>query len=113
MIATHKMWLAVDGKHGVGRAAEVLGVYQEVDCDIIGVLGTRRRGQSDLLQAENVVYCNGKSGGSEKPTESGIGLAFRESISRAEVRSPEFNSDRLLKVTLRLGGRARAVAFVV
>ena len=42
--------MAVDGKHGVGRAAEVLDVYQEMGCDIIGLQETRRSGQSALLQ---------------------------------------------------------------
>ena len=38
VIATHNVrTMAVDGKHGVGRAAEVLDVYQEVGCDIIGL----------------------------------------------------------------------------
>ena len=37
IIATHNVrTMAVDGKHGVGRAAEVLGVYQEIGCDIVG-----------------------------------------------------------------------------
>ena len=34
------------------------------------------------------------------------------SFSLAEVRSPEFISDRLLRVTLELCGRARAATFV-
>ena len=38
VIATHNVrTMAVDGKHGVGRAAEVLVVYQEMGCDIIGL----------------------------------------------------------------------------
>ena len=38
VIATHNVrTMAVDGKHGVGRAAEVLDVYQEMGCDIIGL----------------------------------------------------------------------------
>ena len=53
--------MAVDGKHGVGKAAEVLDVYQEVSCDIIGLQETRRSGQSALLQAGCVVYCSGVS----------------------------------------------------
>ena len=37
-IATHNVrTMAVDGKHGVGRAAEVLSEYEERDCDIIGL----------------------------------------------------------------------------
>ena len=55
--------MTVDGKHGVGRAAEVRDVYQEMSCDIIGLQETRRSGQSALLQAGHVVYCSGESGG--------------------------------------------------
>ena len=40
-------------------AAEIFGVYQEMDCDIIGLQETRRSGQSALLQAGRVVYCSG------------------------------------------------------
>ena len=42
----------------------------------------------------------------------GVGLAVSTSITRA-ARPPEFISDRLLKVTLELRGRAKAVTFVV
>ena len=115
-IATHNVrTMAVDGKHGVGRAAEVLDVYQEMGCDIIGLQETRRSGQSAFLQAGYAVYCSGESGGDGegKKGQGGVGLAVRKSISRAEARPPEFISDRLLKVTLELCGRARAVTFVV
>ncbi|CAN0397335.1 unnamed protein product [Ascophyllum nodosum] len=107
--------MAVDGKHGVERVAEVLDVYQEMGCDIIGLQKTRRSGQSALLQAGYVVYCSAESGGDEegKKGQGGVGLDVRKSISRAEARPPEFISDRLLKVTLELCGRARAVTFVV
>ena len=107
--------MAVDGKHGVGRAAEVLDVYQEMGCDTIGLQETRRSGQSALLQAGYVVHCSGESGsdGEGKKGQGGVGLAVRKSISRAEARPPEFINDRLLKVTLELCGRARAVTFVV
>ena len=116
VIATHNMQtMAVDGKHGVGRAAEVLYVYQEIGCYIIGLQETRRSGQFALLQAEHVVYCSGESGGDGegKKGQGGAGLAVRKSISSAEARPPEFISDRLLKVTLELCGRARAATFVV
>ena len=116
IIATHNMrTMAVDGKHCVGRAAEVLDVYQEMGCDIIGLQEARRSGQSALLQAEYVVYCSGESGGDGegKKGQGGVGLAVRNSTSHAEARPPEFISDRLLKVTLELCGRARAVTFVV
>ena len=116
VIVTHIVrTMAVDGKHGVGRAAEVLDVYQEMDCDIIGLQETRRSGQSALLQAGYVFYCGGESGGDGegKKGQGGVGLAVCKSISRAEVRPPEFISDRLLKVTLELCSRARAMTFVV
>ena len=53
----------VEGQHGVGRAAEVLGVYQEVGFDIIDLQKTRRSGPSALLQAGCAGYCSGGSGG--------------------------------------------------
>ena len=94
--------MAVDRKHSVGRAAEVLGVYQEMGCDIIGLQETRRSGQSALLQAGYAIYCGGESGGDGegKKGQGGVGLAVRKSMSRAEARSPEFIGDRLTKVTL-------------
>ena len=116
IIATHNVrTMAVDGKHGVGRAAEVLDVYQEMGCEIIGLQETRRSGQSALLQAGCVVCCSGESGGEGegKKGQGGVGLAVPKSISRAGARPPEFISDRLLKVTLKSCGRARAVTFVV
>ena len=45
----------MDRKHGVGRAVEVLDVYQEMGCDIIGLQEMRRSGQSALLQAGYVI----------------------------------------------------------
>ena len=116
VIATHNVrTMAVDGKHGVGRAAEVLDVYQEMGCDIIGLQKTRRSDKSALLQAGYVVYCSGESGGDGegKKGRGGVGHAVRKSISRTEARPPEFISDRLLEATLELCGRARAVTFVV
>ena len=113
--ATHNVrTMAVDGKHGVGRTAEVLDSYQEMDCDI-GLQETRRSGQTALLRAGYVVYCSGESGGNgkEKKGQGGVGLAVLKNIFRAEARSPEFISDMLLKVTLELCGRARAVTFIV
>ena len=107
--------MAVDGEHGLGRAAEVLEVYQEMGCDIIGLQETRRSGQSAPLQAGYVVYCSGESGGNGegKKGQGGVGLTVHKSISRAEARPPELISDKLLKMTLELCGRARAVTFVV
>ena len=100
--------MAVEGKHGVGKAAEVLDVYQEMGCDIIALQETRRSGQSALLQPGYVVYCSGEFGGNGegKKGQGGVGLAVHKSTSRAEARPPEF-------ITLELCGRTRAVAFVV
>ena len=116
VIAIHNMrTMAVDEKHGVGRAVEVLDVYQEMGCDIISLQETRRSGQSALLQAGCIVYCSGESGDDRegRKSQGGVGLAVRKSVSRAEARPPEFISGRLLKVTLELCGQARAVTFVV
>ena len=84
-------------------------------CVVIGLPETRRSGQSSLLQAGYVVYCSDESGddGGRKKSQGGVGVAVRKSISCAEVRSPEFISDRLLKVRLGSCRRARAVTFVV
>ena len=90
-------------------------MYQEIGCDIIGLQEPRRSGQFALLRAGYVVYCSGQSGGEGrgKIGQGGVGLAVRKSISRADTRPPEFISDRLLKVTLELRGRAQALTFVV
>ena len=76
----------MDGKHDVARATEVLDVYQEMGCDIIGLQETRRNGHSAILQAGYVVYCSGDYGydGEGKKGQGGVGLAVRKSISRAE-----------------------------
>ena len=60
------------------------------------------------------MYCSGKCGGENggEKGQGGVGLAVRTFIARA-ARPPEFISDRLLKVTLELRGRAKVVAFVV
>ena len=106
--------MAVDGTHGVGRALDVLSVYDRLGCDIIGLQEIRRSGQSAFSQAGYLVYCSGECGGENdgKKGQGGVGLAVRNSITRA-ARPPEFISDRLLKVTLELRGRAKAVTFVV
>ena len=60
------------------------------------------------------MYCSGECGGENygKKGQGGVGLAVRNSITRA-ARPPEFISDRLLKVTLELRGQAKAVTFFV
>ena len=114
-VATHDIrTTAVDGTHGVGRALDVLSVYDRLGCDVIGLQETRRSGHSAFSQAGYLVYCSGECGGknSGKNGQGGVGLAVRTSITRP-TRPPEFISDRLLKVTLELQGRAEAVTFVV
>ena len=114
-VATHNVrTMAVDGKHGVGQALDVLSVYDRLGCDVIGLQKTRRSGQSAFSQASYLVYCSGECGDENggKKGQGGVGLAVRTSITRA-ARPPEFISDRLLKVTLELRGRAKAVTFFV
>ena len=114
-VATHNVrTMAVDGTHVVGRALDVLSMYDRLRCDIIGLQETRRSGHSAFSQAGYLVYCSGECGGENggKKGQGGVGLAVRNSITRA-ARPPEFISDRLLKVTLELRGRAKAVTFAV
>ena len=114
-VATHDVQtMAVDGTHGLGRALDVWSVYDRLGCDVIGLQETRRSGQSAFGQAGYLVYCSGECGGENggKKGQGEVGLAVRNSITRA-ARPPEFISDRLLKDTLELRGRANAVTFVV
>ena len=108
-VATHNVrTMAMDGTHGVGRALDVLSVYDRLGCDIIGLQETRRCGQSAFSQAGYFVYCSGERGGEKggKKEQGGVGLAVRTSITRAAC-PPEFISDRLLKVTLNYGVEPR------
>ena len=112
-VAPHNVrTMAVDGKHGIGRALDVLGVYDRLGCDVIGLQETRRSGHSAFNQVGYLVYCSRKCGNknSGKKGQGRVGLAVRTSITCA-ARPPEFISDRLLKVTLELRGRAKAVTF--
>ena len=59
-----------------------------------------------VLQCE----CGGENGG--KKRQGGVGLAVKTSITRG-ARPPEFISGRLLKITLELRGRAKAVMVFV
>ena len=114
-VATHNVrTMAVDGKHGVGRALDVLSVCDRLGCDVIGLQETCLSGHSAFSQAGYLVYCSGECGDENggKKGQGGVGLAVRTSITRA-ARPPEFISDRLLKVTLELRGRAKAVTFFV
>ena len=57
-VATHNVrTMAVDGKHGVGRALDVLSVYDRLRCDVIGLQETRHSGHSAFSQAGYLVYC--------------------------------------------------------
>ena len=101
-VATHNVrTMAVDGKHGVGRALDVLSVYDRLGCDVIGLQETRRSGHSAFSQAGYVVYCSGEcgeeNGGKKGP--GGVGLAVRTSITRA-ARPPEFLVIACLKLHL-------------
>ena len=114
-VAPHNVrTMVVDGKHRVGRVLDVLSVYDRLGCDVIGLQETRRSGHSAFSQAGYLVYCSGECGdeNSGKKGQGGVGQAVRTSITRA-ARPPEFISDRLLKVTLELRGRAKAVTFFV
>ena len=58
--STHNVrTMAVDGKHGVGRALDVLIVYDRLGCDVIGLQETRRSGHSAVGY---LVYCSGECG---------------------------------------------------
>ena len=62
--ATHNVrTMAVDGTHGVGRALDILSVYDRLGCDVIGLQETRRSGHSAFSHAGYLVYCSGEGGG--------------------------------------------------
>ena len=81
--------------HGVGRALDILSVYDRLACDVIGLQETRRNRHSAFSQAGYLVYCSVECGGENggKKGQGGVGLAVRTSIICA-ARSPEFISDR-------------------
>ena len=60
------------------------------------------------------MYCSDECGGGNdgEKRQGGVRLVVRTSITRAS-RPPEFIIDRLLKITLELRGRAKAVTFFV
>ena len=62
-VATHNVrTMAVDGKRGVGRALDVLGAYDRLGCNVIGLKETRRGGHTAFSQAGYLVYCSGECG---------------------------------------------------
>ena len=114
IVATHNVrTMAVDGTHGGGRALDV-------SCTIGwgATSSVYRRPAAVHIQPSarlaTWVYCSGECGDGNcgKKGQAGVGLAVRTSITRA-ARPPEFISDRLLKVTLELRGRAKGVTFFV
>ena len=63
IVATHNVrTMAVEGTHGVGRALDVMSVYDRLGCDVIGLQVTRRGGHSAFSQAGYLVYCSGECG---------------------------------------------------
>ena len=106
--------MAVGGTDGVGRALDVLSVYDRLGCDVIGLQETHRSEHSAFTKAGYLVFCSGECGveNGGKKGRGGVRLAVRIFITRA-ARPPEFMSDRLLKVTHELRGRAKAVTFFV
>ena len=108
--------MSADDKDGVGRAAEVLSVYQQIVCNYFGLQETRSSGRSALLlQARCEVYrsCEPGGDGEGKKGQDGVRFAVRKSMSRAETRSSEFISGMLLKVMREKCGPAQLVTFVV
>ena len=47
----------MDGTHGIGRALDVLSVYDRLGCDVIGLQETHRSGRSAFTQAGYLVHC--------------------------------------------------------
>ena len=63
MVALHKVpTTAVDGMRIVGRALDVLIVYDRLGSDIIGLQEVRRCGHLAFIQAGHLVYCRAVSG---------------------------------------------------
>ena len=115
-VATHNLrTMAVDGTYRVGRALDVLSVYDRLGCDAIGLQETRRSGPLAFSQVGYLVHCSGEEcggGNGGKKGQGGVGISVRTPITRADC-PPEFISDRSLKVTLELlRGQAKAVTFL-
>ena len=87
-VATHNVrTMVVDGTHGVGRALDVLSVYDRLGCDAIGLQGTLRSGHSAFSQTGYLVYYSGECGGENggKKGQGGVGLAVRTSITHVAL----------------------------
>ena len=101
----------MDGKHGIGRVWEVLSAFGKLGCDVIGIQEIRRSGQSIFIRGSRyTVYCSGEIvDESQLKGQVGVGLAVKQTFGTTTTRPPEFISDRSLKGTLELRGRAKAV----
>ena len=55
--------MAMVGTHGVGRALDVLSMYDRLGYDVIGLQETRRSGHAAFSYAGYLVYCSGECGG--------------------------------------------------
>ena len=62
-VAAHNVrTMAVNGTHGVGRALDILSVYDRLGCDVIGLQETRRSGHPAFSQAGYLVYYSSECG---------------------------------------------------
>ena len=89
-VATHNVrTMAVDGTYGVGRALDVLSVYDRLGCDVISLQETRRSGHSVFSKAGYSVYCSGECGGENrgKKGQHGVGLALKTEIPSTTTES--------------------------
>ena len=114
-VATHNVrTMAVDGTHGVGRALDVLSVYDRPGCNIVGLQEARCSGNAASAQAGYMVHCSGEYGGEYggKKWQGGVGLAVRTSITRV-ARPPKFISHSLLRITPELHSQAKVVTSFV
>ena len=78
-VATHNVrMVAVDRTHRIGRALDVLNVYDRLGCEVMGLQKTRCSGHSAFTQAGYLVYCTvlycsgecvGESGGKKGKVE--------------------------------------------
>ena len=120
VIATHNArddgcgWKARRGR----RAAEVLNMYQEMGLRHPSVCGKRGEAASLLFSKLDMLLTaaaveSGGDGGREEGANVELDWLFARVSPMPKHDPPEFISDRLLKVTLGLCGRARAVTFIV
>ena len=88
----------------------MLSAFGKLGCDVIGIHET----QLIFVEAGYTVYYSCESvGESRGKGQGGVGLAVTQTFGTQTItRSPEFRSDRLLKVTLDLRGQAKTVSFV-